>query len=155
MFICIYHFILINLSFCLCTSVYVFSTVFPLSVLLLCDERSSLGADMLDDVLMCLCSNWLLSLCSNNRTAYRIFACPSQSDCVFSFSSYCLLAMHAFLPCLLCLAVILVKQAIVLMVCSSWQLHDLLLTVESDSVISHLFYYLQIVHFCIHVGPTF
>ena len=72
-----------------------YCTVLFSSVLLLCDDSSGLGDDMLDKVLTCLCSSGLLPLHSNNRIVHWVFC-------------------FVFLPHLACLAVIWSQQVFVL-----------------------------------------
>ena len=71
---------------CLCLSVYVGYCIATICAMLH-DDSTGIGDDMLDEELMSLCSSRLLSLHSNNRVVYWVFACPSGSCVGYSFSS--------------------------------------------------------------------
>ena len=85
------HFFFIILSLCLC--VFILAAVLWLFVLLSHDNSYGLSDDMLDEVLMCLCSSLQLLLHSNMNIFYWFFDCPSRSCGSYIFLSWLLITL--------------------------------------------------------------
>ena len=124
--------------------VFVLATVLLPSVQLLCDDSSDSSYDMLDEVLISLCSSSLLSLHSNNKKIYQAFCLSFQilwwlqflelvfTCCVHVFVQSCSSCCHS------------VKVSYYLGVCAPQQLHDPILNGGVLFILPLLFVHLSL-----------